>query len=83
MLRNIVTDLEVIGNSGYDVVGVADFKKCMNMGLVYTRSTADTVELARRVHNRTQQGWDQGLWNEELNAKADRIRCCATRSKEP
>mmetsp|Transcript_21808 Transcript_21808/g.44075 ORF Transcript_21808/g.44075 Transcript_21808/m.44075 type:complete len:155 (-) Transcript_21808:84-548(-) len=45
---------------------------------MWIRSTPKTLELARRSENRSFAGWEQEIFNEELNFNADlqEVRCC-------
>lgn len=44
-----------------------DALKTLNVGLMWVRSNEATVALARRVENRTNAGWEQGVFNEEIS----------------
>ena len=65
-----------------DVVAVWDGpgQRYLNVGIMWVRSTAGTRELARRAENRSWVGWEQQIFNEELNFNADLsgVRCCHT-----
>ena len=67
-----------------DVVGFADRRwqsgRYVNFGLHWTRATPATARLAVRVANRSEQAWDQFVWNVELAAaaKAGSVACCSS-----
>ena len=65
-----------------DVIAVWDGpgQRYLNVGLMWIRSTAGTRELARRSENRSWVGWEQQVFNEELNFNEDLtgVRCCHT-----
>jgi len=52
-----------------EVVAVHDgpHNKMLNVGLLWVRSSEQTRRLAVRVENRTWAGWDQYIFNEEIN----------------
>ena len=65
-----------------DVIAVWDGwgGRFLNVGIMWMRSTPGTRELSRRAENRTFSGWEQGVFNEEINfnkALKD-VRCCHT-----
>ena len=74
MLRAVRT----INNEPVDVVSIHDgqARMLLNVGLVFLRSTIATIQLARRVENRSFGAWEQALFNEELNFGTDEISCC-------
>jgi len=51
-------------------------EKLLNIGLVWVRSTPAALRLVQRVGNRTFAGWDQGLFNEELQFRDETLTCC-------
>ena len=55
-----------------------------NVGLMFVRSTPATIALARRSESRSFGGWEQGIFNEELNFNSDGVPCCyaATRASD-
>ena len=63
-----------------DVLAVHDGprNKLVNIGLLWVRSTPYTTKLMSRTENRTWAGWDQMIFNEELNFNLDfqSIGCC-------
>ena len=65
-----------------DVVAVWDGpgSRYLNVGIMWVRSTVGTRELARRSENRSFVGWEQQVFNEELNFNPDLVgvRCCHT-----
>jgi hypothetical protein len=65
-----------------DVVAVWDGPgaRYLNVGIMWVRSTDGTRELSRRAENRSWAGWEQQVFNEELNFNEDLvgIRCCHT-----
>ena len=65
-----------------DVVAVWDgpTARYLNVGIMWLRSTPGTVELARRAENRSFSGWEQAVFNEEINFNGDllNVRCCHT-----
>ena len=50
--------------------------KQINVGLMWLRSTPATLSLVRRVHNRTMAGWEQALFNEDLQFRSFDVSCC-------
>ena len=50
----------------------------LNVGIMWLRSTDRTRTLTRRCENRTFAGWEQGVFNEEINFNAElsSVRCC-------
>ena len=65
-----------------DVVAVWDGpgSRYLNVGIMWMRSTPATLELARRSENRSWVGWEQQIFNEELNFNKELsgVRCCHT-----
>ena len=65
-----------------DVVAVWDGpgSRYLNVGIMWVRSTSGTRELSRRAENRSWVGWEQQVFNEELNFNDDLVgvRCCHT-----
>ena len=65
-----------------DVVAVWDGpnNRYLNVGNMWVRSTMATIELARRSENRSFTGWEQQVFNEELNFNPEllSVRCCHT-----
>lgn len=66
-----------------DVVAVWDGpgSRYLNVGIMWMRSTAGTRELSRLAENRSWVGWEQQVFNEELNFREGLIasvRCCHT-----
>eukprot|EP00965_Chrysotila_dentata_P012626 416530-Pleurochrysis_carterae.AAC.1 len=65
-----------------DVVAVHDGPGCkmLNIGLIWIRSTNATIAMSTRAANRTEGGWDQYIFNEELNFNPDfsSVSCCHT-----
>lgn len=65
-----------------DVVAVWDGpgSRYLNVGIMWVRSTAGTRELSRWAENRSWVGWEQQIFNEELNFRAELagVRCCHT-----
>ena len=63
-----------------DVIAVWDgpVARYLNVGIMWMRSTEATRLLTRRAENRTFGGWEQGVFNEEINYNADLlgVRCC-------
>jgi len=56
-----------------------------NVGLMWVRSSRETIALARRCEARSVGGWEQGLFNEELNfgdGPLGRITCCIVPFKQ-
>mmetsp|Transcript_30138 Transcript_30138/g.64772 ORF Transcript_30138/g.64772 Transcript_30138/m.64772 type:complete len:336 (+) Transcript_30138:164-1171(+) len=49
----------------------------LNAGRLFIRSTSATLELSRRLANRTLVAWDQAILNEELSALDSHTQCCA------
>lgn len=67
--------LPAVVKSGKDVVSARDQTRHMlNVGALWVRSTALTLELARRTLNRTVLAWDQAVFTEEAGASA--ASCC-------
>ena len=66
-----------------DVVAVWDGpgSRYLNVGIMWMRSTASTRALTLRAENRSFVGWEQQVFNEELNYGEDSagVRCCHTR----
>ncbi|CAE8707262.1 unnamed protein product [Polarella glacialis] len=60
-----------------DVVGKKD-DHYMNFGLSWTRSSAATVAMAASLEKRIGDGWDQYLWNHEMQTMD--ISCCNVHS---
>ena len=60
-----------------DVTGWYDgfTEKLINVGLIWVRSTADTIRVARNAINRTNGAWEQAVFNEEL-AFRSHVPCC-------
>ena len=52
----------------------------LNVGIMWVRSTNGTRELSRRAENRSWVGWEQQVFNEELNFREElaSVRCCHT-----
>ena len=71
-----------LASSGADIVAVHDgpMTRYLNVGIMWIRSTSVTRELAIRTENRSFVGWDQEIFNEELNFNSDfrSISCCHT-----
>ena len=65
-----------------DVVAVWDGpgSRYLNVGIMWVRSTVGTRELSRLAENRSWVGWEQQVFNEELNFRAEllAVRCCHT-----
>mmetsp|Transcript_29191 Transcript_29191/g.61378 ORF Transcript_29191/g.61378 Transcript_29191/m.61378 type:complete len:402 (+) Transcript_29191:1-1206(+) len=65
-----------------DVVAMHDgpMSKLLNIGVIWIRSTELTYSLSWRAENRTRGGWDQYVFNEELNFNPayQQISCCYT-----
>lgn len=63
-----------------DVVAVWDgpSNRYLNVGVMWLRSTDRTRALTVRCENRTFAGWEQGIFNEEINFNIDlsSVRCC-------
>jgi len=66
-----------------DVVAVWDGpgSRYLNVGIMWVRSTPGTIALAVRSENRSFVGWEQQVFNEELNYGEDAVsvRCCHSR----
>ena len=66
-----------------DVVAVWDGRvaRYLNVGIMWLRSTPGTIKLTRRSENRSWVGWEQQVFNEELNFNQELvgIRCCHTK----
>ena len=50
-------------------------KALLNVGLIWWRATAATLQLALRVENRTFGGWEQAILNEEASFFSG-VACC-------
>lgn len=50
--------------------------KYWNVGLMWLRSTPAVHAMTVRVENRTWGGWEQEVFNEELNFNAPEVGCC-------
>ena len=65
-----------------DVVAMWDGPRSryLNVGIMWLRSTNSTRLLTRRAENRTFSGWEQEIFNEEINFNQDLagVRCCHT-----
>lgn len=65
-----------------DVIAVWDGPgyRYLNVGIMWLRSTDGTRELSRRAENRSWAGWEQQVFNEELNFNSELagVRCCHT-----
>lgn len=61
-----------------DIVALHDGKPkgLFNVGLMFVRASKAVVELARRCQLRTLGGWEQGIFNEELNYRFTDLQCC-------
>ena len=63
-----------------DVVAMWDgpSNRYLNVGIMWLRSTDRTRALTRRCENRTFGGWEQGVFNEEINFNEElsSVRCC-------
>ena len=57
------------GGATADLVATHDgpAKALLNVGLIWWRATAATLQLALRVENRTFGGWEQAILNEEAS----------------
>lgn len=68
------------GTRGMSVIAYHDGRthRLLNIGLFWMRASNATLELARRVENRTWAGWDQYVVNEELQFNPDfrNVTCC-------
>ena len=71
-IASVIAFVDSIGGGG---------EKLFNVGLMWVASTTDTTELARRCARRSFAGWEQGLFNEELNFGLPAISCCHVTSK--
>eukprot|EP00408_Alexandrium_pacificum_P017157 CAMPEP_0171198182 /NCGR_PEP_ID=MMETSP0790-20130122/22798_1 /TAXON_ID=2925 /ORGANISM="Alexandrium catenella, Strain OF101" /LENGTH=410 /DNA_ID=CAMNT_0011663453 /DNA_START=64 /DNA_END=1293 /DNA_ORIENTATION=- len=49
----------------------------VNFGLAWIRRTAATLLMSERLHNRTFGGWDQFLWNQEMEGLS--LACCSSK----
>ena len=59
-----------------------DKEKMLNVGLMWIRASPAALSLARRVRNRTFAGWEQGIFNEELQFRDESstaLTCCHSR----
>ncbi len=71
--RFVADPLSELRATEADVAAMRD-TQLLNFGLAWIRSGSRTVELARRVANRTFAAWDQAVLSEE--AAAAPISCC-------
>ena len=65
---DVVADVDLFAGKSY----------FLNVGLMWVRSTPSTISLVRRCEARSFGGWEQGVFNEEINwgDSADNITCC-------
>ena len=49
------------------MIAPVDASRLFNVGIMWVRSTVRTVEMVRRVENRSFGGWEQGIFNEEVH----------------
>ena len=49
----------------------------LNIGLMWVRRSAQTLDVAERVANRTYAAWDQLVFNQELHVASD-LTCCTS-----
>lgn len=78
--------MRTIENRTPDVVALHDgpTRLMLNVGCMFVRSTRATIDLAKRVENRSRGAWDQAVFNEELNfAPHHEISCCHTEPGTP
>ena len=57
------------------------FEGYLNFGVSWTRASPRTSVLAQRLHNRSFRGWDQYLWNVEVDA--GELACCQAKKQLP
>lgn len=74
--------LQAVRRASADVVAVWDGpnNRYLNVGIMWVRSTRATIELAQRSENRSFSGWEQQIFNEELNFNPELlgVSCCHT-----
>mmetsp|Transcript_5070 Transcript_5070/g.11890 ORF Transcript_5070/g.11890 Transcript_5070/m.11890 type:complete len:528 (-) Transcript_5070:14-1597(-) len=68
--------LPFIRKSHHDIVAISDNGAYLNFGMQWTRSGELTKRIAQRAWNRTWHGWDQYVWNEEIESTKYFLRCC-------
>jgi hypothetical protein len=81
LIRDPMPFISIHGTrSGMHVIACHDgpANKLLNIGQFWMRSSNATLELARRVENRTWGAWDQYVVNEELqfNPAFRNVTCC-------